>query len=172
MKTTTTTPRIYVGTYGKYNAGSIAGQWLDLEDYADKDDFLSACAELHKDEDDPEFMFQDSEGFPGFLYSESSVDDALFAWLALDDNEREIVAAYCDAVGETMDEDAFERARDNFAGTADSPADFAEEQAGESIPDNLPNWIVIDWEATWNRNLRHDFNETRHNGEHYFFYNN
>ena len=27
-------PRIYVGTYAKYNAGSIAGQWLDLEDYA------------------------------------------------------------------------------------------------------------------------------------------
>jgi hypothetical protein len=28
------TPRIYVGTYAKYNAGSIAGAWLDLDDYA------------------------------------------------------------------------------------------------------------------------------------------
>lgn len=25
--------KIYVGTYGKYNAGSIKGEWLDLEDF-------------------------------------------------------------------------------------------------------------------------------------------
>jgi len=46
----TTSPRIYVGTYAKYNSGSIAGKWLDLEDYSDKEAFLEACAELHKDE--------------------------------------------------------------------------------------------------------------------------
>ena len=28
-------PRIYVGTYAKYNDGSIAGKWLDLNDYED-----------------------------------------------------------------------------------------------------------------------------------------
>ena len=39
--------RIYVGTYAKYNAGSIKGAWLDLEDYADRDAFLEACRELH-----------------------------------------------------------------------------------------------------------------------------
>jgi len=50
--------RIYVGTYAKYNAGSIKGAWLDLEDYSDRDAFLEACRELHKDEQDPEFMFQ------------------------------------------------------------------------------------------------------------------
>src|SRR5690349_16831915 len=61
-KASSTAPRVYVGTYAKYNNGSIAGAWLDLEDYADKDSFLAACAELHKDEDDPEFMFQDFEG--------------------------------------------------------------------------------------------------------------
>jgi len=49
-------PRIYVGTYAKYNSGSIKGQWLNLKDYSDKDDFLAACRELHKDESDPEFM--------------------------------------------------------------------------------------------------------------------
>ena len=172
MNTTTEiTPRLYVGTYAKYNNGSIAGEWLDLDDYTDKEGFLTACAELHKDENDPEFMFQDFEGFPREFYSESSVPDALFTWLELDENEREIVAAYCDAVGETMDDEAISRALDNFAGTADSPADFAEEQAGESVGE-LPNWLVIDWDATWNCNLRHDYNETRHNGEHYFFLNN
>ena len=57
-------PRVYVGTYGKYNNGSIKGAWLNLADYADKDAFYAACAELHKDESDPEFMFQDHEGIP------------------------------------------------------------------------------------------------------------
>ena len=46
--------RIYVGTYAQYNNGSLFGEWLDLSDYSDKDDFLEACAELHKDEQDPE----------------------------------------------------------------------------------------------------------------------
>jgi hypothetical protein len=54
--------RVYVGTFGKYAAGSIKGKWLDLEDYKDKDKFMEACKELHKDEADPEFMFNDHEG--------------------------------------------------------------------------------------------------------------
>lgn len=52
---------VYVGTYAKYNAGSIYGDWLMLSDYADIEDFYEACRELHADEEDPEFMFQDWE---------------------------------------------------------------------------------------------------------------
>ena len=43
--------RVYVGTYGKYNNGSLFGAWLDLSDYADKEEFYEACRELHKDEE-------------------------------------------------------------------------------------------------------------------------
>ena len=46
--------RVYVGTYNKYNNGSLFGKWLDLSDYSDKDEFLEACRELHKDDQDPE----------------------------------------------------------------------------------------------------------------------
>ena len=95
----TTPPRLYVGTYAKYNRGSIEGKWLDLEDYADKEDFYEACAELHKDEADPEIMFQDFEGFPREFYCESSVPDALFDWLALSEDDRELLARYADATG-------------------------------------------------------------------------
>ena len=42
--------RVYVGTYNKYNNGSLFGKWLDLSDYSDKDEFMEACRELHKDE--------------------------------------------------------------------------------------------------------------------------
>ncbi|MDN3710147.1 antirestriction protein ArdA [Myroides ceti] len=44
---------VYVGTYGKYNDGSIFGERLTLSDYADKEEFYTACRELHNDEEDP-----------------------------------------------------------------------------------------------------------------------
>lgn len=56
--------RVYVGTYAKYNNGSLFGKWLDLSDYSDKEEFIEACWELHKDEEDPELMFQDYENIP------------------------------------------------------------------------------------------------------------
>lgn len=60
-------PRVYVGTYGKYNSGSIAGGWIGLKECKDYNEFLSKCHKLHKRERDPEFMIQDIEGFPDGL---------------------------------------------------------------------------------------------------------
>ncbi|MDV3778667.1 antirestriction protein, partial [Elizabethkingia anophelis] len=59
---------IYVGTYKKYNEGSLFGKWLNLSDYSDYDELLEAMKELHQDEEDPEFMFQDYE-CPSFIGS-------------------------------------------------------------------------------------------------------
>lgn len=59
-----TTPAVYVGTYHKYNNGSIFGKWFDLTDFDDEESFQVVCRELHKDESDPEFMLQDWEGIP------------------------------------------------------------------------------------------------------------
>src|SRR6187455_3398486 len=109
------TARIYVGTYAKYNAGSIKGAWLNLEDYSDKEAFLEACKELHKDEADPEFMYQDSEGFPRAYYSESFITDALFAWLELDEDDRALLAVYNEHIGY---EGGLEAARDAYMGRA------------------------------------------------------
>lgn len=171
------TAKIYVGTYAKYNAGSIRGEWLDVSDFSDKDEFLAQCAEIHADEDDPEFMFQDWEGIPDGMISESHVSEGAFTWVAMDEDEQEMIEAYSACFGSSyVDWDdvdaALETARDAFAGTADSPAEFAEEMAIDngSIPDDLPIWIVIDWEATWSSNLRHDYAETYHKGKHWFFY--
>jgi antirestriction protein len=43
-----------------------------------------------------------------------------------------------------------------YRGTYDSEADFAEEFTNE-IGD-VPFYVVVDWQATWDQNLRHDFN--------------
>lgn len=60
-------PKIYVGTYAKYNAGDLSGAWLSLRDYATYEELIEACLELHSDEADPELMIQDSEDFPDGL---------------------------------------------------------------------------------------------------------
>ena len=139
--------KLYVGTYAKYNSGSINGAWLDLENYSDKESFLAACAELHKDESDPEFMFQDFEGFPRSYYNESSISDELWSWLELDESDRELLEVYQNGVRE---DGTIEQARDAFAGKANSKADWAaqwlEDTGGlEGVPEHLQNYI--DYEA-------------------------
>ena len=54
-------PAVYCGTYRKYNEGSIDGAWLDLASFKDYDEFMEVCRLLHRDEEDPELMFQDYE---------------------------------------------------------------------------------------------------------------
>ena len=61
------TPRVYVGTYKKYNEGSLKGGWVTLTDYPSYDSFMEACFKLHKDERDPELMIQDCEDMPDGL---------------------------------------------------------------------------------------------------------
>jgi antirestriction protein len=73
-------PQIYVGTYRKYNEGSLFGKWLDLTNFSSKDEFYDACKELHEDEEDPEFMFQDWEYIPDFLIGESWLSDEVFEY--------------------------------------------------------------------------------------------
>lgn len=162
--------QIYVGTYAKYNSGSIAGKWLDLEDYADREAFLEACRELHKDEIDPELMFQDFEGFPRSYYNESSVPAELWDWLDLGDDDRELLEVYQEHVADDADID---RAREAFAGKYDSEADWAEdflESTGDlqGVPKNLRNYI--DFEA-YARDARMggDMFFVRHNGDLWVF---
>lgn len=172
MTTTTTEPRLYVGTYAKYNSGSLDGAWVSLEGH-DKESFYEECRTLHKDEAEPEFMFQDFDGFPREFYGESGCEDGLWDWLSLDENDRELLARYCDAIGSTGL--TIEDARDAFHGTAENEADFAEQIASEceSVPKDLPVWIVIDWQASWECNLRYDYATSRdEDGTVWFFHNN
>lgn len=84
------TPKIYVGTYKKYNKGSLFGEWLDLDDYSSKEEFYEACAELHKDEEDPEFMFQDHENIPSDFISEGWISEKFWEYMdAMNDIDNE-----------------------------------------------------------------------------------
>lgn len=135
--------KIYVGTYGKYNAGSIKGEWLDLDDYNSKQEFIDACYKLHADEHDPELMFQDWEDIPSSFISECSLDERTWDWLSLDEDERKTVSAYLDEVDQSCDIDS---ALEAFDGEHDSEEDWARdfwEQTGmtSQLPEFAQNYI-------------------------------
>jgi len=50
-----------------------------------------------------------------------------------------------------------ENCAEAYRGTYDSEADFAEEFSNEIYGD-VPSYVVVDWQATWDQNHRHDFN--------------
>jgi len=90
-------PRLWVTTYGKYNDGRLIGEWMDLDDYADRDEFLAAAVKM-VNEHDPELMFCDYENFPWRWYSESEAPPAeLWEWTDLDDDDKEIHAMLVEA---------------------------------------------------------------------------
>ena len=164
---------IYVGTYKKYNEGSLFGKWFELSDYADYDEFLEAIKELHKDEGDPEFMFQDYE-CPKFietlgLISECYLSKEIYniASLISDLNyDYEVLDSFFDCFGNMDLNEAIDRINDSYYGSFDSDIEFVQyllEETGD-LPQNLPFYIRIDWEGTA-KDVMMDFSTS---GNHYF----
>lgn len=102
MKSLENAPRIYVGTYGMYNSGSLFGEWFDLTDYTDAKEFYQDCYEYHRNEFDPELMFQDWKNIPEFLISECGLDDKAFEYFQaldeMDDDTAEAFKIYCELI--------------------------------------------------------------------------
>ena len=127
--------RIYVGTYAKYNGGSIFGKWLDLSDYSDKEEFYEACRELHKDEQGPEFMFQDWEYIPSDLIGESWLADNIFEIIEaideLDDDKKEAFEVWLNHGSHDITTkditDLIRSFEDDFQGAYDDEEDYAYE---------------------------------------------
>ena len=157
--------RLYVGTYAKYNNSSLVGAWLDLTDYTSAEDFYIACAELHKDESDPEFMFQDFEGFHKSLYDESGNIDAIYEYL------KECASLSQDIVNAGLDcEIQLASIESAYYGEYESDLDFAYNYIDDTgFLSDVPESIIryFDYEA-YAKDLSYDF--TSSNG--YYFSNN
>lgn len=130
-----TDAKLYVGTYRKYNNGSLFGEWITLSDFSDKDEFLAYCRQLHSDENDPEFMFQDYEGLPSSLYCESYIDakvwDVIDALADMDDDTAELF-------GEWMEHHCYD-----INEAADRVQQFEDEHCGDysqGFTDPLKNY--------------------------------
>ena len=154
---------VYVGTYKKYNEGSLFGMWIDLEKCSDAEEFFEVCRELHKDETDPELMFQDYQGFPEELYHESMTEEdiaKILEYVALSDDDKEMLEAFCECYGgDASDIDDIESVRARCMGCYDSFRDFADQCADEELACmNAPEFCTryFDYEA-YARDLKYDF---------------
>ncbi|TWP31591.1 antirestriction protein ArdA [Apibacter muscae] len=166
--------KIYVGTYKKYNEGSLFGQWLNISDYNDFEELIQAMRKLHQDEEDPEFMFQDYEcstiienmGLIGESYISSEIYEVLEAIEASYYRE-EVIEAYVDCYGtEDNIHNLIRKVEESYTGKYNTDQEFVEElleQTGD-IPENLPSYIHIDWEST-TRNIMYDYSTSNN---HYF----
>lgn len=144
--------QIYVGTYKKYNEGSIFGKWMKLSDYSDKEEFYEACAKLHSDEEDAEFMFQDWENIPKGMISESWISESIFELISQVDDIKEFDAfmEFLDFTGYSLDKQdlgyLLSKFNDCYAGKYDSEVAFAEQYVDDcySLSDFVQTYFDYD----------------------------
>ncbi len=126
--------RIYVGTYAKYNNGSLQGEWVELSDFYDLDGFMERCAGIHEDEEAPEYMFQAWEEIPDCLIDEWHLEENFFELRdeldRLNDTEKEAFWVWADGNNIQLTQDAYSLVKafqSAYMGSYASREDFAEE---------------------------------------------
>ena len=126
--------RIYVGTYAKYNNDTLQGEWVNLSDFYDLDGFLEYCAEIHEDEEEPEYIFQDWENIPDSLIDESHLEENFFELRdeldRLNDTEKEAFWTWVQGNNIKLTQDAYDLVKSfqsTYIGNYASKEEFAEE---------------------------------------------
>ena len=78
-----------------------------------------------------------------------------------------------DAVDALMkyDPELLENCDDHYQGCYTSVADFAEDFTTNVYGANVPDYVVVDWTVTWDKNLSYDFINYSHFGAEYIFTN-
>lgn len=62
-----------------------------------------------------------------------------------------------DAFLEIWDESDLEHFEDAFQGRYEDEADFAEQFTTDCYALNVPSFVIVDWQATWDQGLRYDY---------------
>lgn len=147
---------LYVGTYHKYNCRNIDGKWINLDDYTDKENFIAACKEINKDENNPEFMFQDWKGekWEKSLYSECSVPEEYWEIKEALKNssiDGEIFNTWLNWSCEKGSVDNVRKAEEQYCGKYDNGKDYAQEYYKECgfLKEDNPLKNFVNWEAVW-----------------------
>jgi antirestriction protein len=155
--------RVYVGTFGKYNRGSLAGKWLNIKDYKNVDDFHKACEQLHSNEYDPEFMFQDWDYIPNSFINDGWINPKLFELIHHPNMEHidiNTLFDFLDDVDFTNLEtyEIIEKFDECYRGYWDSFREFAYEEFGK-CPHGCRCENYIDWDK-YERDLQQDYTYT------------
>ena len=155
-------PAIYVGTYGKYNNGSLEGEWVYLDQFNSKDEFLQYCTQkLHANERNAELMFQDYEYIPEGFVGESFISPRFWDFLALD-GPYDMKLAVANALGEP--EEAMETLENGdfqvFYGcnsVEDIVQEYLEQGVMPSRPENYFDYKRFGRECSWDGPMSDDY---------------
>ena len=147
---TQTEIKVWIGSLAAYNAGSLIGEWFEVEEDQEASDFWDnvksritilgnfALPGMSDYELLDELDRFDTDGFPSYL--------DLFQWdrvqefIKLDDHDRAIVSALIDAGLTSKDESLNDLISDHYHGCHNSQYDYATEYAHEcydfdAVPD-------------------------------------
>jgi hypothetical protein len=101
------------------------------------------------------YPLHDIQEFIEAYGAEAYSDGHYVTWCELteDGQDNDAIAAYVDEAGI----DGIGGFVDAFRGEYDSEAEFAEQWYTDIYSFEAPDGIVVDWQATWDTNLKYDF---------------
>ena len=75
---------------------------------------------------------------------------------AIDEYGEEVVSAFLDI----FDIDSIGSLSDAYQGDYESGAQFAESLVADCYSMDMPSWVEVDWQATWDNALSYDYSES------------
>lgn len=138
--TTGSTIRVHFWNLAAYVGGRLIGEWVDLDDYVDIDDFKAEVARVTGNAE--ELIMGDWENDYGIKFSEYQSLESIWAvheaLSEIDVDNRQAFAEYLVNLGgvDYLDE-AVKKWEDAFRGNFESIKDYAECMLGELYPEFL-----------------------------------
>jgi antirestriction protein len=130
-------PRVYIADLEAYNNGELKGEWLDLADYNDSEEFNDAVQDLLDGWGVEEYAIHDVENFPDGMYSEymgTSDFDEIYDMIELAKNNDLPLDVVMEVVSQ-YDESAVEE----YQGQYEDGEDFAYQMIDEIGLENFNN---------------------------------
>ena len=89
----------------------------------------------------------------GKSYFESYIEDYL---QAIDEYDEDVVTAFLDI----FDIDSIGNLSEAYQGKYVDGAEFAESIVSECYSMDMPSWVEVDWQKTWDNSLSYDYSES------------
>ena len=126
------------------------GEDVEMTEYSDET--IELIDELVADGNDHDVLEDFIEEY-GESYFQSYVEDYL---QAIDQHDEDAVAAFLDI----FDIDSIGSLSDAYQGDYESGAQFAESLVADCYSMDMPSWVEVDWQATWDNALSYDYSES------------
>ena len=126
------------------------GQDVEMTEYSDET--IELIDELVADGNDHDVLENFIEE-----HGESNFNDYIEEYLqAVDEYDEDVVSAFLDV----FDIDSIGSLSDAYQGRYDSGAEFAESLVSDCYSMDMPSWVEVDWQATWDNALSYDYSES------------